>query len=104
MLGGWGWHGVEGSDLATEGCSGIVSGSGFDLVACRGLSATLGLAGRVCVPGMSWRELGVGLRELGVGVGLRELGAGVGWRELGLGVGWRELGVGVRAPVRFGCG
>lgn len=49
--GGRGWEGVEGvdgSDFAADGVA-VVSGSGLDLVACRGLSATLGLAGRVWV-------------------------------------------------------
>lgn len=46
--GGRGWQGVEGSDFAADGVA-VVSGSGLDLVACRGLSATLGLAGRVWV-------------------------------------------------------
>lgn len=48
ICGGRGWQGVEGSDLATDGKA-VELGSGLDRVACRGLSATLGLAGRVWV-------------------------------------------------------
>lgn len=43
---GMGWQGVEGSDLAADSTA-VELGSGLDLVACRGLSATLGLAGSV---------------------------------------------------------
>lgn len=70
------WQGVEGSDI-TAG-SGAVSGSGLDRVACRGLGASLGLAGSVCVL-------------------LSASGSGSM-------CGASELGVEMRGPVRFGIG
>lgn len=72
------WQGVEGSDLAADAASGEVSGSGLDRVAWRGLGATLGLAGSVCV-----------------------LLSAAGRSSL---FGASELGVEIRGPVRSGTG
>ncbi len=54
IQGAWGWHGVEGSDLTVEMCSGSDSGRGFDRADCKGMS--LGLAGRVWVFGQGRRD------------------------------------------------
>ncbi len=64
--GAWGWHGVEGSDLTVEMCSGSDSGRGFDRADCKGLS--LGLAGRVWVFGQGRRDSDIefGVRKLEV--------------------------------------
>lgn len=62
---------MEGSERAAEMGSGSASGNGLDLVACKGLSETLGLAGRVWVFGhgpRSTAEAEFGDSELGVGV------------------------------------
>lgn len=77
---GWSWHGEEGSDLAPDGVSGEVSGSGLDRVACRGFGTTFGLAGSVCVllsaPGRGSLS---GASELGVEIrGPERLGMGSG--------------------------
>lgn len=73
-----GWQGAKVSDLAADASSGDVSGSGLDRVACRGLGATFGLAGSVCV-----------------------LLSAAGMGSL---FGASELGVEIRGPARFGTG
>lgn len=72
------WQGVDGSDLAADAGSGEVSGRGLDRVAWRGLGATLGLVGSVCVL-------------------LSTDGRGSLF-------GASELGVEIRGPVRLGTG
>lgn len=65
--GGCDGKGVEDSDLTADAASGENSGSGLDRVAWRGLRATLGLAGSVCVLlSASGRGSLLGVSELGV--------------------------------------
>lgn len=77
---GWSWNGEEGSDLAPDAVPGEVSGSGLDLVACRGFGTTFGLAGSVCVLlSASGRGSLLGASELGVEIrGPERLGMGSG--------------------------
>lgn len=58
IQGGSGWKGETGSDLLAEGVV-TAFGKGFDRVDCKGLSAILGLAGRVCVLELDVRGMAI---------------------------------------------